>query len=277
MPNYYAHLTFGARALSRLDDALRLRLEEERPAFDLGCLGPDPLFFYRPFQPNRVRREGMTMHAQSALPVFQRLRRGVAEDRPMAWGYAAGFLCHLALDSACHGWIDRKAAQGPVTHLAMEAEFDRLLMERDGLVSLGRSYLPPVPGEAVFAAAALAYESTAAQVEEGYRSMRKTTALFARLSGHQLSRPANFLAGRLPKLRALRGIFLTVEPRAVFDESNAYLTQRLAATVEPAAQQMARFFRAAESGGALDPWLDRDFKGGLPTGAPAGVRSVPAY
>ena len=217
------------------------------------------------------------MHAQSALPVFQRLRRGVAEDRPMAWGYAAGFLCHLALDSACHGWIDRKAAQGPVTHLAMEAEFDRLLMERDGLVSLGRSYLPPVPGEAVFAAAALAYESTAAQVEEGYRSMRKTTALFARLSGHQLSRPANFLAGRLPKLRALRGIFLTVEPRAVFDESNAYLTQRLAATVEPAAQQMARFFRAAESGGALDPWLDRDFKGGLPAGAPAGVRSVPAY
>ena len=114
-------------------------------------------------------------------------------------------------------------------------------------------------------------------VEEGYRSMRKTTALFARLSGHQLSRPANFLAGRLPKLRALRGIFLTVEPRAVFDESNAYLTQRLAATVEPAAQQMARFFRAAESGGALDPWLDRDFKGGLPAGAPAGVRSVPAY
>ena len=53
--------------------------------------------------------------------------------------------------------------------------------------------------------------------------------------------------------------------------------QRLAATVEPAAQQMARFFRAAESGGALDPWLDRDFKGGLPAGAPAGVRSVPAY
>ena len=42
-------------------------------------------------------------------------------------------------------WIDRRAAEGTVTHLAMEAEFDRLLMERDDLVSLGRSYLPPMP------------------------------------------------------------------------------------------------------------------------------------
>ena len=278
MPNYYAHLTFGARVLSRLDDALRLRLEEERPAFDLGCLGPDPLFFYHPVLPNRVRREGMALHAQSALPVFERLRRGVAEERPMAWGYAAGFLCHLALDSACHRWIDQKADAGPVTHLAMEAEFDRLLMERDGLRSLGCSYLPPVPPEEVFAAAALAYEAGPAQVEEGYRSMRKTTALFARLSGRQLSRPANFLAGRLPKLRALRGIFLTARPRSAFEESNVYLTQQLSAAVEPAAQQTARFFRAAVSGGPLDAWLDRDFKGNLSAGGhPAGARSAPAY
>ena len=277
MPNYYAHLTFGAQVLQRLDPALRLRLEEERPAFDLGCLGPDPLFFYRPWLPNRVHREGVRLHAQPALPVFQRLRRGAEEGRPMSWGYAAGFLCHLALDSACHGWIDDRAAAGPVTHLAMEAEFDRLLMERDGLVSLGRSYLPPVPEEAVFQAAALAYDASPAQVEEGYRSMRRTTAFFARLSGHRLSPPANFLAGRLPKLRAFRGIFLTVEPRAVFQVSNAYLTERLSAAVAPAAEQARRFFQAVERGGALDPWLDRDFKGGMGAGRPMGLpQSAPA-
>lgn len=94
------------------------------------------------------------MHARSALPVFGRLREAVEEGAPMSAGYAAGFLCHLALDSACHGWIDRRAAEGTVTHLAMEAEFDRLLMERDGLVSLGHSYLPPMPSGEVFAAAA---------------------------------------------------------------------------------------------------------------------------
>ena len=199
MPNYFAHLTFGAQCLDRLPQALRLRLERERPAFDLGCLGPDPLFFYRVGRPNAVRREGMAMHARSAMPAFERLRGALEEGMPMASGYAAGFLCHLALDHACHKWVDQQAAAGPVTHLAMEAEFDRLLMERAGLASLGHSYLPEPPSMEVFAAAARAYTKSApAQVEEGYRSMCRDTALFARLSGHKLSRPVNHLVGTLP-------------------------------------------------------------------------------
>lgn len=278
MPNYYAHLSLGAQVLSQLPQELSLLLNRERSAFDLGCLGPDPLFFYRPTLPNPVRREGVAMHARSALPVFGRLREAVEEDAPMSAGYAAGFLCHLALDSACHGWIDRRAAEGTVTHLAMEAEFDRLLMERDDLVSLGRSYLPPMPSGEVFAAAARAYQHTSPrQLEEGYRSMRRDTALFARLSGHRLSRPANRAVGALPGLKALQGIFLTADSHDAYAESNEYLTRQLAATVEAAAKQTQRFFQAAESGAPLDPWLDRDFKGnrlsegagGLPQSAPA--------
>ena len=278
MPNYYAHLSLGAQVLSQLPQELSLLLNRERSAFDLGCLGPDPLFFYRPTLPNPVRREGVAMHARSALPVFGRLREAVEEDAPMSAGYAAGFLCHLALDSACHGWIDRRAAEGTVTHLAMEAEFDRLLMERDDLVSLGRSYLPPMPSGEVFAAAARAYQHTSPkQLEEGYRSMRRDTALFARLSGHRLSRPANRAVGALPGLKALQGIFLTANSHDAYAESNEYLTRQLAATVEAAAKQTQRFFQAAESGAPLDPWLDRDFKGnrlsegagGLPQSAPA--------
>ena len=278
MPNYYAHLSLGAQVLSQLPQELSLLLNRERSAFDLGCRGPDPLFFYRPTLPNPVRREGVAMHARSALPVFGRLREAVEEDAPMSAGYAAGFLCHLALDSACHGWIDRRAAEGTVTHLAMEAEFDRLLMERDDLVSLGRSYLPPMPSGEVFAAAARAYQHTSPkQLEEGYRSMRRDTALFARLSGHRLGRPANRAVGALPGLKALQGIFLTADSHDAYAESNEYLTRQLAATVEAAAKQTQRFFQAAESGAPLDPWLDRDFKGnrlsegagGLPQSAPA--------
>ena len=278
MPNYYAHLSLGAQVLSQLPQELSLLLNRERSAFDLGCLGPDPLFFYRPTLPNPVRREGVAMHARSALPVFGRLREAVEEDAPMSAGYAAGFLCHLALDSACHGWIDRRAAEGTVTHLAMEAEFDRLLMERDDLVSLGRSYLPPMPSGEVFAAAARAYQHTSPkQLEEGYRSMRRDTALFARLSGHRLSRPANRAVGALPGLKALQGIFLTADSHDAYAESNEYLTRQLAATVEAAAKPTHRFFQAAESGAPRDPWLDRDFKGnrlsegagGLPQSAPA--------
>ena len=80
MPNYYAHLSLGAQVLSQLPQELSLLLNRERSAFDLGCLGPDPLFFYRPTLPNPVRREGVAMHARSALPVFGRLREAVEED-----------------------------------------------------------------------------------------------------------------------------------------------------------------------------------------------------
>lgn len=279
MPNYYAHLTFGARVLSRLPEALRRRLEGERSAYDLGCLGPDPLFFYRAGLPNPVRREGMTMHARPALPVFARLREALEEAQPMAAGYSAGFLCHLALDNACHGWIDREAAQGPLTHLAMEAEFDRRLMERDGLTALGRSYLPEAPPPKVFTAAARAYEhASPEQVAEGYRSMRRDTALFARLSGRGLSRPANRVVGTLPVLHTLRGVFLTPRSHRDYAESNAYLTRQLTATVEPAAEQIVRLFQAVETGAPLDLWLDRDFKGGEPTQRPDGTpQSAPAY
>ena len=279
MPNYFAHLTFGARCLEQLPRELRLRLERARPAFDLGCLGPDPLFFYRVGRPNAVRREGMTMHAHSALPAFQRLRGALEEGLPMASGYSAGFLCHLALDHACHKWVDQQAAAGPVTHLAMEAEFDRLLMERAGLACLERSYLPTPPEPEVFAAAARAYVSASpAQVEEGYRSMCRDTALFARLSGHRLSRPVNRLVGILPALRALRGVFLTADSSRRCAESNDFLSSRLSETVPEAARQIVRLFRAVETGAALDPWLDRDFKGLLPRETPQGApASAPAY
>ena len=77
MPNYYAHLTFGQRVLADLPAGLSELIEQEREAFDLGCLGPDPLFFYQPIRPNAVRREGIKMHRRSALPAVERLRQAI--------------------------------------------------------------------------------------------------------------------------------------------------------------------------------------------------------
>ena len=119
MPNYYAHLKFGDKVLGGLPQPLAQVIDEEREAFDLGCLGPDPLFFYQPIRPNAVRREGVRMHRNSALPAVERLRQAIEEGVPMSVGYGAGFLCHLALDSACHGYVDERAADGPISHMAM--------------------------------------------------------------------------------------------------------------------------------------------------------------
>ena len=262
MPNYYTHLRFGAQVLGRLAAPLRLRLEGERPAFDLGCLGPDPLFFYRPTLPSAVRREGVEMHKQSALPAFQRLREALEEGQAMAAGYAAGFLCHLALDSGCHGWVNWKAAHGPVTHLAIEAEFDRMLMVRDGLDPRAGDYLPPEPDALVMAAASRAYAHTSpTQMAESYRSMKRDTALLARLGGRRANEAVNRALSRMPLLHAVSGMLLTAKPHPAFAGTNQTMEKLTARQVDTAAQQIARFFLAVERGAPLDPWLDRDFNG----------------
>lgn len=142
MPNYYAHLTFGQRVLADLPAGLSELIEQEREAFDLGCLGPDPLFFYQPIRPNAVRREGIKMHRRSALPAVERLRQAIEDGVPMSTGYGAGFLCHLALDSACHGYVDDRAADGPISHMAIEGEYDRMLMERDASMPPSSPHCP---------------------------------------------------------------------------------------------------------------------------------------
>ena len=79
MPNYYAHLKFGDKVLEELPRELAGRIGREEAAFHLGCLGPDPLFFYHPIRPNGVRREGVRMHRASALPAAERLRQAIED------------------------------------------------------------------------------------------------------------------------------------------------------------------------------------------------------
>ncbi|MGN0985710.1 MAG: zinc dependent phospholipase C family protein [Candidatus Enterenecus sp.] len=261
MPNYFTHLTFGARVLDALPSALRAVLEEERPAFDLGCLGPDILFFYHPLTRNPARLEGLEMHKRSALPAFQRLRAAVEEDMPMSRGYAAGFLCHLALDSACHPYVNGTAAQGEITHLAIEAEFDRLLMERSGLET-AHAHMPEPPGGAAYRAAARAYtQAGPKETKQGFLAMRRDTELLARLYGTGLGRLADRACHWAGPLKGAAGVVLAGEPAAACADSNLVLMSLLEETVPPAAEQIRRFFEAVERGAELDGWLDRDFSG----------------
>lgn len=264
MPNYYTHITFGAQVLAALPTPLRDTLEMERSAYDLGCLGPDILFFYRP-----VRREGTEMHKRSALPAFQRLRAGVADGEPMSGGYAAGFLCHLALDSACHPYITAVAARGGITHLAMEAELDRTLMERAGLPAKRHTYMPRPTDPAVWRAAALAYQQAGPEdVARGCRAMGWDTKLLARFYGSRTGRVATRLSRHLPRLKDTVGVILDRAPAPACAETTPTLLELLGRTVPVAAGQIVRFFDAARAGAPLDPWLDRDFTGRLAPASP---------
>lgn len=247
MPNYYAHHVFGRRVLETLPPAFRAVLEDERDAFELGLLGPDPLFFYRPLTRNRAWREGQTIHHSPLDPVLGRFTAAAEEDLPGIRGYAAGFLCHLALDCVCHSYIDRRIARGDITHLGMEAEFDRMLMLRDGLEPLRKSYLQPLPGKAVFRAGARAFTSAGPrELERGYRSMRRATALMVRFYGTRPGRWGERACRRIPALNGASGAILSVEEKEQYTESNQELERLLEGAVPAAAEQVGRFFNTVD-------------------------------
>ena len=52
--------------------------------------------------------------------------------RDAALAYALGFVCHFALDSTCHPYVEQFTRESGVTHCEIETEFDNMLLRRDG-------------------------------------------------------------------------------------------------------------------------------------------------
>ena len=134
MPASYAHYRFGREVLALLPEEQRRRLKDHRDMFDIGLHGPDVFFYYHPLWDNPVSRVGYAMHEKSGREVFRRFaalwEKGGREEAE--WAYLCGFLCHFALDSSCHGYVDEMAAMG-VSHTLLEMELDRSFLVTDGL------------------------------------------------------------------------------------------------------------------------------------------------
>lgn len=134
MPSTYAHRRFGADVLARLPEELRDKIEPYRALYDLGLHGPDLLFYYKALQSNHVNRLGGAMHEQPGAVFFERARGVIrkAKNKDAALVYALGFICHFALDSTCHPYVEQYVRSSGVSHCEIETEFDNMLLRRDG-------------------------------------------------------------------------------------------------------------------------------------------------
>ena len=147
MPSTYAHYRFGKRVLERLDGEARRIAERHRALFDVGLHGPDVLFHYRAFARNPVNRLGHEVHAWTGRRFFAQALPAAADDEARAYLY--GFLCHFALDSTCHGLIERTVEDTGVDHNSVETDYERTLMLADGLDParyLPAAHFAPSPG-----------------------------------------------------------------------------------------------------------------------------------
>ena len=149
MPSTYAHRRFGADVLVQLPRELREKITPYRPLYDMGLHGPDLMFYYRALQSNPVNRLGNAMHEQPGRVFFTRARGVVntARNKNAALAYALGFVCHFALDSTCHPYVEAYTRQSGVSHCEIETEFDDMLLGRDGQGIIPIAKQEPEPQE----------------------------------------------------------------------------------------------------------------------------------
>lgn len=133
MPTTYAHYKFGKEVMSALPRPLQNAIENNRELFDIGLHGPDILFYYRAAVKNRVSGQGYELHEKMADEFFEHAVQVIGEeDNPAAArAYIYGFICHFALDSECHNYIEKMIQVSGISHSEIEMEFDRMLLTDD--------------------------------------------------------------------------------------------------------------------------------------------------
>ena len=187
MPSVYAHYRLGLALLSTFPADIQRTIGRFRRLFDVGLHGPDVFLYYNPILPTNVGTLGSKFHAQSGREYFQRVCRVARlEKSEAAQAYIYGALCHYALDSALHPYINEQAALADVMPGHVEAEFDRFLLERDGKIPPESQDFSPhlqlTPGEC--ATVAKFYPGTTSrQVQDSLRNMAYSVKLFATPEG----------------------------------------------------------------------------------------------
>ena len=133
MPATYAHYRFGASMLKSMPADLRRTAKRNRRLFDVGLHGPDLFFYYRPMCTTKIGQLGGKLHRQTGREFFCRVCRSLRlEPTEAGQAYLYGVLCHYALDSRCHPLVEEAERDGAATHVQIETEFDRFLLELDG-------------------------------------------------------------------------------------------------------------------------------------------------
>ena len=136
MPAVYAHRRFGGEVLAVCENPMARAAIQRFPAlYQIGLQGPDLLFYYDPLRSNRYKDAGNAMHDASAAPFFEAAAarvNGLAEGQAVL-SYLLGFVCHFALDSECHSYVEYEIQRTGHGHIAIETALEGALMEADGV------------------------------------------------------------------------------------------------------------------------------------------------
>ncbi|MDR1914758.1 MAG: zinc dependent phospholipase C family protein [Clostridiales bacterium] len=113
MPAVITHYLMGQKTIDTYGaDALTVNVREHVEIFNLGCQGPDILFFAR--GDKKLNHLGEQMHKSGINAFFAECiklvrKTAIGDGRAVLESYIAGFLCHYAMDTCTHPYIYYKS------------------------------------------------------------------------------------------------------------------------------------------------------------------------
>ena len=131
MPDIIVHNRMGRTVYKKLPPEISSEIDRE--TYRLGLLGPDPYALYRffaaPFR-HGIHTRMSEMHQTRTADFLVEMAKN-SESKEM-FSYLCGFLCHFALDSTAHPYIDALSKDQVYMHMAIERRLDLLELEKMG-------------------------------------------------------------------------------------------------------------------------------------------------
>lgn len=134
MPASYTHYRFGAQAAALFPPEAQRSIRQFRRLYNAGLQGPDIFFYHNVFFRDKTVALASQFHETTGEEFFARCRIQLANSpSEAAMVYLWGLLTHYCLDSVMHPFVLEQIAEGSVTHRELETEFDRYLLQQDGI------------------------------------------------------------------------------------------------------------------------------------------------
>lgn len=265
MPGIYAHHHFGIRTYRQLSPELKSAIRKEKKLFEVGLMGPDLLFYHMPVKKNDVMKYGYDMHDWKGRGFFEHafevIKNLKPEERSGHLAYIYGFLCHFAIDSQCHPYIEDKIAESGVGHIEIETEFDRMLMTMDGRDPVKHNMVGHIPTDDRTAEVIADFFDVASkkQIKNALKGVKIISWGF--LAPSKLKR--NFIFGALKvagQYDSMKGMVVNLVPNPKCEDSNRILFEKYKASTDLAKRLVEKFKASVDMGQFQDDTLyDRTF------------------
>lgn len=131
MPALYAHNKFGKSVIPELPIDIKLVIKKYPRSFRIGLQGPDFLFFY--LTRKKINQLGRTLHHNSIYNFMKNALNVIREygTDSSQYSYILGFICHFALDNACHPYVREYMNSTGCGHMELEGDLDRYILESE--------------------------------------------------------------------------------------------------------------------------------------------------